>query len=113
MKRGNVVFVLIALLFLVGCQRGNTDDQQGQGAFVGGDAGLQIAFAENEPPEVVLDNNQESFFITLLLKNQGEYTIPKNGLIASVSGVSKDAFSIPSLNKKNDIEIIGTKKENS
>ncbi len=112
MKRGIVAVILISVFLVVGCQQ-QKEGNKAAGAFVGGDIGLQVAFADNEPPATVLDSNQQSFFITLLLKNQGEFTIPKGGLVASLSGISKDAFTIGSLHQKNMIDILGTKKENT
>ena len=114
-KRKSVSVVLIGLFFVVlvigGCQGAFNKEEQKGVAFVGGTSGLNIAFAEDEPPAVVLDAAQQSFFITLRLKNEGEFTIPKGRLIGSLSGILKDVFNLRSLSVRNEFEIQGVKKE--
>ena len=112
MKRG-IIFILLTVVFLTSCEglnrdKGGTDTG---GAFIGGKQGIQVAFAEDEPPKQVLDNNQQEFFVTLILKNQGEFTVPIGGLIASLSGVSKQSFGLKTLNIKNTFPIQGAQKD--
>ena len=111
MKRGLVV-VLLAVIFITSCDtfgpRG--DSERSPGAFIGGVKGIEVAFAEDEPPARVLDHNQQEFFVTLILRNGGEFTVPAGQLIASLSGVSKQAFGLNSLNVKNDFPIQGAQK---
>ena len=110
----SLIILTIVVLFLAGCQGDITGPQQENlGTFVGGNQGLAIAFAEDQPPVAVLDDGQETFFITLLLRNVGEHTIPAGGLIASLSGIVQKSFSIQSLNVKNDFDIYGTGKDGS
>ncbi len=107
--------LLGALLLLVaGCQQfgGKTSTQPTTDkTFLGGSQGLVFAFAEDQPPLSVLDGGEEQFFITLRMKNEGEYTIPTGGVIASLSGIVKDSFKISSMDKKSDVEIVGKSKE--
>lgn len=105
-KRGNVLtlFFLVGALFLAGCQ-GTTEDAPLEGPYVGGTQGLQFAFQEGEPPVSVLDDNQESFFFTLVVRNLGEFTVPEGRAIASLSGVDANAFGMSSLDTKNIVEI--------
>ena len=111
MKRGLLLLIVgvFVLSSCTGLPGGGTT--QPSGAFIGGTDGISLAFAQDEPPQRVLDNNQQEFFVTLLLKNQGEFTVPVNGLIASLSGVSKKSFSLPSLNVKNKAPIQGAQKD--
>lgn len=109
MKRG-IIFLALLVLLISSCQMGPTDDKTG-GVFIGGTSGIDVAFAEDEPPMAVLDNGQQEFFITLILKNGGEFTVPKGKLIASLSGVSKKAFLISSLTILNDFEVPGAVKD--
>ena len=112
MKRG-VIFILLTVVFLTSCEglNPNKSGTDTGGAFIGGKQGIQVAFAEDEPPKKVLDNNQQEFFVTLLLKNQGEFTVPEGGLIASLSGVSKKSFGLTTLNIKNTFPIAGAQKD--
>lgn len=106
---------LVAVLVLSGCQGGfnfgKREQPQNIGAFVGGTRGLEIGFADDEPPASVLDNGQEEFFVTLIMKNLGEYTIPQGGVIGSLSGIVKNTFGLKSLDAKNSVEIFGVTKE--
>ena len=115
MKRGSLGIVagVFLLLLVGGCEQFGGKDTAGatEGPFVGGTSGLDIAFAEQEPPDRVLDDGQQSFFITLLVKNLGEFTIPEGGLIASLSGISRTAFGLASLDVVNDFAIPGVSKD--
>ena len=111
-----VLGALLGVILLIGgCQGfqgfGKQQGPQQLGAFVGGTQGLEIAFAEDQPPNAVLDNQQEEFFVTLLLKNLGEHAIPAGGLIASLSGAVQTTFGLSSLDVVNDFEIYGVAKE--
>ncbi len=110
MKRG-LVFLGLLILALAGCQGGGTGQKESNSPYIGGTQAIDIAFVENEPPAHVLDSGQEAFFVTLLLRNGGEYTVPSNGLIASLSGVPQKSFNLKSLNVVNPREIIGATKD--
>src|SRR3989344_331452 len=105
--------VILGLLLLVSACAGLTKgaDKGSDSAFVGGTKALSIAFAAEEPPAKVLDDDQEEFFITLLLKNEGEFTIPSGRILASLSGISKEAFSLNSLNVKSDFDLERVRKD--
>ncbi|MDO8628770.1 MAG: hypothetical protein Q7R56_03375, partial [Nanoarchaeota archaeon] len=94
----------ILLLLLVGCTAG-TNTQEQNNAFVGGKQALSLGFLEGEPPAKVLDNNQEGFGITLLVRNEGEYSIPKGRIFATLSGISKDSFGLKALTVKSDFDL--------
>lgn len=113
MKLNFVSILLIALLIITGCQniKGKGEDTSVPSPFIGGTKGLEIAFSEQEPPAVVLDNGQQEFFITLLVKNMGEYTIGAENLIATLSGINKESFGLKSLSVKNAVEIPGAHKD--
>jgi len=108
--RGYFVFfvLLIFLLGAEGCPDKKTTTELG--AYIGGVDGLEISFVDEEPPNTVLDNKQDPFYITLLVENVGEYTIPKGKIIATLSGISKDAFGLKSLNIKSVSDIFGKTK---
>ena len=110
MKKGAVlVLILVLSLFIFGCQN-TKKDTQSLGIFIGGSEGLDFSFFENQPPIKVIDNNQEPFQIALKLQNKGEYTIPSNKIIASLSGINSEAFSLSSLNSRSNIPLEGKYK---
>lgn len=108
MSRGFRVFAILLVLILVsgvkGCEKGG---KISTGAYVGGTDGLAVSFVADEPPAKVLDNNQDPFSITLSIENNGEYDIPKGGVIASISGIPKTDFSMASLDAKSTNVIEG------
>ncbi len=105
-KRG-LVFALVLLALLIGCKQ-QADTQDLTSPYVGGTDGLEFAFQEDEPPLNVLDDGQEDFYITLLVRNLGEYTVPQGEAVASLSGIDANAFSLSSFNTKNTVAIEGT-----
>tara|TARA_Y100000310_G_scaffold340574_1_gene436890 strand:+ start:6863 stop:7825 length:963 start_codon:yes stop_codon:yes gene_type:complete len=115
-KRGNGLLIVSVLLiisvFVSGCQP-KTPEQLIEGPFAGGSSGLNFAFQEGEPPATVLDNGQQEFFVTLVVRNSGEYTVPAGSAIASLSGVDADAFGLSSLNVVSDVEIQGVSKDDA
>lgn len=113
--KGKLIFLLGILLLIAGCQGGfgfgKQQPQQTVSAFVGGTKGLEIAFAQEQPPQQVLDKGQEEFMVTLLMRNLGEHTIPQGGVIGSLSGVVQSSFSVKSLDVVNTVEVYGVTKE--
>jgi major membrane immunogen (membrane-anchored lipoprotein) len=107
MKKVLIALLLISLVFIFGCGK---EDKTSGGVFIGGTKGLDISFVEDQPPEEVLDDNQEEFDITLLLENVGEYDIPKGKIISTLQGINKDAFSMVSLSKVSDFDLAGKQK---
>jgi hypothetical protein len=104
------VLILLAVLFLIGCKGQGADEGSADSSFIGGTDGISVAFVEGDPPVEVLDAGQEQFLIRLLLQNNGEYAIPVNGIIATLSGVSKEAFNIKSMSVKSDFELDRARK---
>lgn len=104
------IFLLVLMLLIVGCAK---KAETPTGPFVGGENGLEIGYVSGEPPESVFDNNQEDFDITVKVENVGEFDIPANKVIATLSGISAPDFSIsnPNIILKNPLE--GTHKVNS
>lgn len=97
-KERFLILILVVLVLVVGCESlGGKKDTTVSGVFVGGSEGLGIEFVKDEPPNVVLDNSQESFNIALLLKNKGEYDVPAGKVIASLGGIDRDSFGLSSL----------------
>ena len=110
-KKGVLILVILLSLFIVGCQTGTKKDKTTSlGIFIGGTDSLDFTFIESQPPAKVLDNLQEPFFIGLKLQNKGEYEIPANKIITSLSGINQESFSLSSLNTKLTIPLEGKTK---
>jgi len=109
MKR--IAILILLALFLAGCANTDDKDTTTGKAFIGGTEGITLAFVGTEPPAEVLDDGQQTFFITMLLTNNGEYTIPAGKIIASLSGISKEAFNLATLNIKSNFDLERARKE--
>ncbi len=102
-----LIYALILVFLLGGCtQNANKDTTPRKLTdYVGGDKGLSFKFEEGAPPSEIFDEGGDDFSIALQIKNEGEYTVQENGIIASLSGINQKDFSIASLHRKNDIEL--------
>lgn len=108
MKRGALVALVVLTLTLViftGCTGNTKNNTRKLTSFIGGSDGLSIGFVANAPPDKVLDESQEDFDISLDLENKGEFTISPNGIIATLSGIDREAFSLPSLSARSNFQI--------
>lgn len=110
-KELSLILLIGVLVIIAGCDRNRDNDSEVSGAFVGGDDGLDIKFAEDEPPDRVLDANAEDFFITVELDNKGEDDIEASEVLVTLSGISKDQFQLDTLTKKNANFISGVFKD--
>src|SRR3989338_333815 len=100
-----ILLLVFLALILAGCKGGTEDTQAADKAFIGGTNGISIAFVDTEPPTEVLDDGQQVFRMTLLLSNLGEYTIPSGKILASLSGISREAFNLASLNVRSNFDL--------
>jgi len=106
MKRGYIILLLVVLLIIAGCT-GGTNKIEKPRAFIGGNDALSIKFVDDQPPKKVLDNNQEPFEITLLIKNNGEHDIIDSDIIATLSGISQQDFQMNALSVTNNFDFPG------
>jgi len=89
-----VLLVLIAsVVFIAGCVQG---DDLVTGPFVGGTNGLTIGFGQDAPPDRVFDNNEEDFDIIIEVENVGEFDIPEDKVIVTLSGIDVRDFGLSS-----------------
>lgn len=97
--------ILILALLFTGCATTETTTPRKLTDYVGGSDGVSIEFEDEAPPDQVFDNGEEDFFIALKISNEGEYTIEEGGIIASLSGINKNDFSLSSLHKKSNFDL--------
>ncbi len=109
-KKSVLILVILLSLFIVGCTGTQKKDKKTLGIFIGGLDALDFSFIEGQPPAKVLDNLEEPFFIGLKVQNKGEYEIPANKVIASLSGINQESFSLSSLHAKLAIPLEGKVK---
>lgn len=109
------LFILLSLVLLLsaGCQQfgSRTPTAPEVSTFIGGQNGITFGFAEDQPPGAVLDGGEEEFFITLMMKNEGEHTVPVGGIVASLSGIVQSSFSIASMDVKSSFELYKRSRE--
>lgn len=105
MKLHTLIPVLMIVILAIGCAPTEKETPRKLTDYVGGTDGLSIKFEAEAPPDEVFDNSEEEFFIALDVKNEGEYTIEEGGIIASLSGINQNDFSLPSLHKKSNFEL--------
>lgn len=87
-------------LFLAGC---DSNKQPTTGVpFLGGEHGVKISLRENSPPLEVFDSGEMTFDIDVILKNEGEYTIPSGEAMLTVNGIEASAFS----KSPNDFKVV-------
>jgi hypothetical protein len=110
-KELSLVVILSLFLIIVGCTTTTTTSKPG--TFVGGTNGLDLSFISEEPPDNVLDDNQDLFYITVAVENKGEFDIPANKIIASLGGIDKDSFTISSMDVKLNRDLPGVSKSRS
>ena len=103
-----IIVLIISILFVLGCapkQKGSVT------GYIGGVNGLKASFADSEPPEKVLDANNEQFRITVVLRNEGERDIAPGGVKTTVTGINPVSFQIKDSTQKNENDITGSKRE--
>ncbi|MBL7100410.1 MAG: hypothetical protein ISS23_00475 [Nanoarchaeota archaeon] len=100
-----IIPTLILVLIFAGCETTKDTTPRKLTDYVGGISGVSMEYEEDSPPGEVFDNNEEDFFIAVSVKNEGEYTIGQGGIIASLSGINKDDFSLASLHKKSTFDL--------
>ncbi len=97
--------VLMLTLLTTGCQTGTDTTPRKLTDYVGGIDGLSLEFEEGAPPEEIFDNGETDFNIAVRVKNEGEYTTKKGGIVASLSGINQNDFSLASLHKQSDADL--------
>lgn len=106
-----ILMILILVIFLVGCQDDSGSSSSQTTPFIGGTTGILISFAQGAPPEEVYDGGDFPFGIDVILKNEGEYTIPAQRAHVDISGILTSDFANVDLSRDIDEELIKTSKD--
>jgi hypothetical protein len=96
MRKAIIITIAVCLmLFSAGCQGGGGGEELiTEEPFIGGTSGVVMSFAQNTPPEQVLDGGDFPFDIMLKLKNAGEFLVPKDSVRVSISGFEPGEFNV-------------------
>ncbi|MFH1181837.1 MAG: hypothetical protein V1702_02670 [Candidatus Woesearchaeota archaeon] len=110
-----ITAVIISILFLAGCQTGDSGTTSTGTPYIGGTNGLLISFLDNSPPAQVSDGGQFPFQIVVLLENAGEANISKKKANVTISGLYPSDFGVAQseLSNSNEDDIIGMKKDSA
>ncbi|MBM3199840.1 hypothetical protein FJZ53_02795 [Candidatus Woesearchaeota archaeon] len=92
---------LIVTLLIAGCPSGETTDKFPTSITT--TDGLAIEFEEDSPPDTFPE--MDDFGIALKVKNKGDYTIKSGGIVASLSGINQQDFSLAALTKKSNYNL--------
>lgn len=114
-KMNKNIFLFITLLFLIGCNNSNSQNDYST-PFLGGSEGIQIMYESGSPPDEVYDGGNYDFSIDLRVKNIGETDIPPGKLRVRFMGFLPSDFGMVSdrleeLQQINDILIERTEKD--
>jgi hypothetical protein len=105
LRKTILITFVISLLILSACSS-DDDTVRGRsaksldGAFLGGDVGLNLGFEENAPPNEVFDQSTDSFDLIVKLANAGESSVTRalvklSGLEPSTWGLSQVSQNLP------------------
>jgi hypothetical protein len=97
-----IVFSVVFLLFIAGCDGGPVASGAPTTPFLGGTQGLEIGFLEGSPPDEVTDGNSFDFQALIRIKNIGEFDLKREQVNVSMIGIVPVEFdsSIEGLRNK-------------
>ncbi len=110
MDKRFILIFLASFLLLIGGQKCAEEVIIGT-AFVGGSHGLALSFTEGAPPDEVFDQGKYPFSVNVKIENNGEWDVDKEDATITISGISPEAFSNPTLTRKLNVDLAGTKKD--
>jgi len=93
MKATTPLIVIVSILLLVGCAEREKLPTKAT-PFIGGTTGVLIDFMEDSPPPEALDGGDFPFDVVVKLKNDGEYTVPKEDVEVRISGIRAEEFDL-------------------
>ncbi len=103
-----IILILSLLVFAVGCNQEVTPSKENP--FVSGTTGLLISYDKDAPPAEVYDGGDFPFDVVVKLKNEGEYSVSKDKVEVSLSGIDPREFGLSDSDfvKKPDEDLQGT-----
>ena len=89
MRKGFVFAVAALLVILSACKAGEKAAPEGA-PFIGGTTGVLLDFIDFRSE--VFDAGQDPFDVTVKLENKGEWTVPKDRIRVTLSGINPQEF---------------------
>lgn len=96
-----LIGIAIMLLF-AGCTGTSSTKKNGyslDGAFNGGNEGLDIEFTDGQPPAKIRDGGLQPFTIRAMITNKGEYDVPEGHANVVLSGISYSDFNVANISQ--------------
>ena len=89
-----LAFLVILVLFVSSCtgKSGASTGSAPRTPFIGGTAGITINFEKDNPPPEVTDDDTFGFRAIIDLKNEGEYSVPRNDVKVNLVGFDPADF---------------------
>ena len=89
-----LAFLVILVLFVSSCagKSGASTGSAPRTPFIGGTAGITINFEKDNPPPEVTDDDTFGFRAIIDLKNEGEYSVPRNDIKVNLVGFDPADF---------------------
>jgi len=110
LKKWYLLLMVFLLVFVAGCDESNKSSL-GFSPYVGGNRGISLEFISGAPPDVIFDNGQYPFSVSVKINNQGEHDIEQDAGFLEIRGISPEEFGVTSANLRQPIpEIRGTRK---
>lgn len=102
---------LLCLLVLAACKEDKTAIVDKVNPFIGGTEGISFDFLNLR--NAVFDGNNDPFDVVVKLENKGEFTIPKQNMRVSISGINPAEFGKveEALALSPDEDVVGVRKD--
>ncbi len=94
--------ILILSVLAVGCTTSGDTGTSLSDPWIGGTDGIIISFEEDAPQAEVFDGGDFPFGVVVKLKNEGEYTVPKEDVKVTISGILASEFG----KQESDLELV-------
>lgn len=108
-----LIFLVISLFVLVGCEKDANLPSGKETPFIGGTTGLLIDLLDDSPPKEVTDGGNYPFDVVVKIENAGETVVLKEDAIVEISGMDPTEFGLTNadLIKNPDENLEATRKD--
>lgn len=107
MKHTYVLAILAIIVMFAGCTPSDEGSSESTKMFAGGTEGLVLGFLEGSPPPEIFDQGQYPFDIEVKVENAGEWDVPANEVMVSISGIDPAEFGLTEYEKMPDEDLPG------
>jgi len=93
LKKTLAVFAVALAVLIAGCATEESATVSVE-PFIGGTEGITVSFENGRPPAETFDRGTTPFDISVKLENKGEYSVPKEKVKVSITGVLASEFGV-------------------